>query len=302
MVVHFGAHKTGTTVIQSALRDNADTLATRGIGVIEPRHPVMSEIRLGAANRRLAAKGAVRDEPDTFVPLVATAERTGHPVVVVSHEALLGPQLPRPGYAEGVPMYGFAPGRFRTLRDTTTAPIRAVIYIRGQAGFLRSQYAQWLKKGIPLDFEAWLDTLDLEALSWRPVVEAAAEAFGRDQVVIKGFQLSAIGVERHVGEFFTEVVGTAAPTGELEIRNPNLSLSATGVRLARAVADVPLEIADRRVVAAFLASRFAMSEGREPFDPLAPVVKDRLAALYDAENEAILAEFGGPSDAGRPLR
>ncbi len=302
MVVHFGAHKTGTSVIQSALRDRAEALAAAGIGVIEPRHPVFREMRIGAANRHLASAGGASERPETFEPLVRAAESMGQPVVVVSHEGLLGPQLPRPGSAEGEPLYGSAPQRFPALRDATASPIRAVIYIRGQAGFLRSQYSQWLKKGIALDFEPWLEMVDLEALSWRPIVDAAAEAFGRDRVLVKPFQLAAIGVRQHVAEFFSEALRTALPDGELEIRNPNMSLSAIGIQVARAIADVPLEPADRRTVAAFLSNKFAMAEGREPFDPLSPSVKERLASRYDAENRAIIAEYGPPSDADRPIR
>ncbi len=300
--MHFGAHKTGTSVIQSALRQHADALRAAGIGVIEPRHRAFREMRIGACNRRLAESGPAGDGPGTFDPLIRAAEGLEQPVVAISHEALLGPQLPRPGFAVGAPLYGFAPRRFPALRDATTAPVRAVIYIRGQAGFLRSQFSQWLKKGIPLDFEPWLDTVDLDALSWRPIVDAAAETFGRERVLVKPFQLSAIGVEQHVAEFFSEALHTEAPAGGIEVRNPNLSLSATGVRLARAVADVPLDPADRRLVAAFLSSRFAMTESRDPFDPLSQAVKDRLAARYDAENRAIVAELGSPSDADRPIR
>ncbi len=300
--MHFGAHKTGTSVIQSAMRQHADALGAAGIGVIEPRHRAFREMRIGACNRRLARNGATSDPPGTFDPLDRAAEALGQPVVVISHEGLLGPQLPRPGYAEGAPLYGFAPRRFPALQDAMGAPVRAIIYIRGQAGFVRSQYSQWLKKGIPLDFEPWLEGLDLDALSWRPVVDAAAETFGRDRVLVKPFQLGAIGVDQHVAEFFSEALHTEAPAGGVEITNPNRSLSATGIRLARALADVPLDPDDRRLVAAFLAAKFAMAESREPFDPLSPAVKEQLAARYDAENRAIVAEFGSPSDADRPIR
>ncbi len=299
--MHFGAHKTGTSVIQSALRDRATGLAAAGIGVIEPRHPVFPEMRLGAANRHLADDRAARERSKTFKPLVRAAKALAQPVVVISHEGLLGPQLPRPGSAEGQPLYGSARVRFSALRDATRSPIRAVIYIRGQAGFLRSQYSQWLKKGIVLDFEPWIELIDLDALSWRPIIDAAAETFGRDRVLVKSFSLPAIGMHQHVTEFFSEALHTDVPGGQLEIRNPNISLSATGIRLARAIADVPLEPADRHAVAGFLSKRFAMAEGREPFDPLSQAVKDRLAARYDEENRAIIAEYGPPSDADRPI-
>ncbi len=301
VICHVGAHKTGTTLVQSALRDHRNELMAAGYALIHPRHAIVTRTRMTAAGHCLAVHGSAPGFIGRYRQLMQVAERLPADHVLISHEALLGNALPLPGDRHSSSLYAQAEPMMQLLRDASERPMRLVVYIRAQAGFLASVLGQWgLWKNV--DHEGLLRLTQAEQLSWRPAVEAAVRVFGRDRVVVKSFQVAELGPHGHVDEFLWDALGYRRPPGSepWEGRQSNRSPSALGVELARLMQRYDVDPDQKRAINRFVKETFPSAEG-EKYDPIDDDTKARLADLYDADNAALLKEYGPPSEAGRAV-
>ncbi len=178
VVLHLGAHKTGTSVVQKFMRDRprqmellrlaavprSFTNEVIGWGAVPSEHPErLRDAVLETARRRLPIAGGVR-LPAALVGVLGSAPRT----VIVSHENALG----RPFGPRGSALYPYsadcANGLARSVGDLTQ---RVVYYLRSQEEFLESYYLQTVHQGGTATFDAWLSTKDTTASpgsrSWR---------------------------------------------------------------------------------------------------------------------------------------
>ena len=92
-------------------------------------------------------------------------------VLFGSNEKTMGRPFPQGG--NGV-LYARGPGNIAALAAAIGDGVRPKIFlsIRPQHEFLESFYLQTIHEGRHRPFDAWLSAVDLNALSWRPVVDA----------------------------------------------------------------------------------------------------------------------------------
>lgn len=167
---HVGAHKTGTSLVQRHLERRPDIYRGHGVDFI------------------------IRDEMSRLV--------SWGRALFGSYENLIG----RP-FAAGQPgLYPSAGRNLAALAEITdslgtTVTTTVFLSVRRQSEFLGSLYLQAVSEGSSRPFGDWLTTVDLDRLSWRPLVTSTVELFGIEQVEIVDSRLVKSGQGGYVGRF-----------------------------------------------------------------------------------------------------
>lgn len=271
VVFHVGAHKTGTSLLQKYMRDNVQTLR---------RHRIYYLSR-SAMNDYVGWGDRLLRDPE---PL---ARKMGHmlaipwfKVLIASHENTLG----RPLVKGGAHLYPRAAEIIDAL-GRLLRPHRPKIFlsIRPQEQFLESYYLQSIHEGRHQPFEAWLERIDLDAISWTPIVDKLFDTFGREQVEIVDFRLIKEGQQAYVTHFFTRI--HPRYTFEIEytsMRNP--SISDKGLRMALAANPHLKSGEERKLMRKFLQKHFSNVRYPRPVlfsDEQKQWLRDRYGAEYE---------------------
>ena len=251
IAVHVGAHKTGTSLIQKYMRDKPDQLEPFGVRVISR----------GDTNTLIGWGKALIDTPRLFsARLDEECAEDGAHYVIASHENTLG----RPHLPSGEHLYPEAATRVAALaailRDRDA---RVIIYLRPQAAFLESYYLQLVQQGGSLTFDQWLDRVDFDRVSWRPVVEMLRDSMGPERVAIGDFEEIRAGQDPFLSGFFRRVDPAIKVQPKYSARR-NLSISDKGLRIALA-ANPHLRTPDeKKRMRAFLQKHFSNAKYPRP--------------------------------------
>lgn len=244
VVYHLGAHKTGSSLLQKFMRDNPEELRRRRI-VYLPRGEMNDHVGWGKKLLR---------HPEQLESRIAEAlGGRWYRTLVTSHENTLGP----PFKAGAAHLYPRGPEIVAQLaRALERWPSRVVLYIRPQDEFVESYYLQRIHQGHCLSFAEWLEELDLDGLSWRPVVDALVASFGADRVEVVDFGLIQRGQNEFIADFFRRV----DPDARLEpdykpVRNA--SISDKGLRIALAANKHLRSDWERKALRKFLQAHFS---------------------------------------------
>ncbi|MGH3098007.1 MAG: hypothetical protein ACRDMV_18655 [Streptosporangiales bacterium] len=277
---HVGAHKTATSLLQKYMRDNRELLRKHGIYYMSRT----------ATNRYIGWGDKLVADPDAVSALVQRPLRVPwFRLLVVSHENTLG----RPFTDGGAHLYPRAPKLIDALAGALPRNrAKVVLSIRPQDELLESYYLQSVHEGGHLSFAAWLDRLDLDTLSWTPLVDKLYERFGRDRVEVLDFRLLAGGQDAYIRAFFARI----DPRHPFDIeysprRNP--SISEKGLRMALAANPQLRSSTERRLMRRFLQSHFSNVRYPRPA-LLTDEQRAWLRERYDGEYEQIVA--GGPGE------
>ena len=277
VVFHVGAHKTGTSLLQKFMRDNNTTLRRNRIYYLSR----------SAMNDYVGWGDKLLNDPE---PLARKMRQTllipWFNVLIASHENTLG----RPLRKGGAHLYPRAPEVIDALGALLEHHRPKIFFsIRPQEQFLESYYLQSIHEGRHQTFQEWLDKIDLDALSWKPVVDALRATFGAEQVEIIDFRSIKQGQQAYVRQFFTRI----DPRYSFEIeysamRNP--SISDKGLQMALAANPHLNSGEERKLMRKFLQKHF--SNTRYP----RPVLfsGDQRRALHDRYEGEYEALVGGP--------
>jgi hypothetical protein len=273
VVYHLGAHKTGSSLLQKYLRDNPQVLDDHGL--IYLSRSEMNEC-VGWGKRLI-------HQPEILAERIA-ALLAGHheATLVTSHENTLGPPL-KP---DGAHLYPRGPEIVAHLAGVLDRwPSRVLLYLRPQDEFLESYYLQRIHQGGHLTFAAWLEQVDLEALSWRPVVDALTEHFGPEGVDVVDFGLIRAGQDAFLADFLRRIDPTLEITPSYApIRNP--SISGKGLRIALAANKHLRSDVERKAMRVFLQRYFSNRTFARPV-LLSEEQKAQLQARYGEEYRAL---------------
>lgn len=272
---HVGAHKTGTSVVQSYLRDNSRRLQRQHLYYVH--RSAMNEY-VGWGDKLLA------DTAPLSRKLQQVLRIPWFRVVIASHENTLG----RPFTADAPGLYPHATAVIPALHRALT-PFRSKVFlsIRPQVEFVESYYLQLIHQGGSQTFDEWVAGVDLEALSWRPIVDALREAFGPEQVEILDFRQVQRDQQAYLRDFFRRIDPALSVDGSLPaVRNP--SISEKGLRLALAANPHLQSHTERRLMRVFLQDNFSNIDYPRP-RLLSEEQKQHLHDRYDAEYEALVA-------------
>jgi len=273
VVVHVGAHKTATSLVQKFLRDEPQQAIPRGLRYISRAET--NEL-IGWGDKVVAAPSLLRTR------IGEECCTTGARYVFVSHENTLG----EPFVAGQPGLYSDAArcvkGLAKALRGFDA---RIVLSIRPQAEFLESYYLQSIHEGGHLTFNEWLAGIDVDSISWLPVVEAITSAIGVDRLVIVDFRDLRLGQDAFLRGFFER----AMPGLEIDphydtVRNP--SISAKGLQMALAMNQHLADAHERKAARKFLQQHFSNRKYDRPV-LLSDEQRARLSARYDEEYDML---------------
>lgn len=241
---HLGAHKTASSLLQKYLRDEPEVL--RRHRLVYLGRSEMNDL-VGWGKRLLT-------RPELLEARIGELlAQPGAHTLVASHENTLGPPL-KPGADH---LYPRGPDIVEQLAHTLAAwSSRVLLYLRPQDEFLESYYLQRIHQGDVRSFHDWLDELDLEQLSWRPVVAALHERFGPEQVEIVDFGRIRAGQDRFLADFLRRIDPAIDEIPDYRpVRNP--SISEKGLRIALAANPHLRSDWERKAMRRFLQRHFS---------------------------------------------
>jgi hypothetical protein len=190
LVLHIGGAKCGSTAIQGVLRENAATL--RSLAVLVPGLALDLESPVHGHQVRFLAKTVdLADGPEVVNRRLWTLRRhmddSGLKTLVVSAENLINqnkyPQL-------------FA-GAERIFDE-----VRIIAYVRRQDDYFTSGWQQWGLKAYP-SMRAYLDARIGKEADWSAQLLPWDHLFGRESIVVRRFQRSALVNRDVVADFFS---------------------------------------------------------------------------------------------------
>lgn len=251
MAYHLGAHKTGSSLLQKYMRDSPDVLRRHRM-VYLSRSEMNGLVGWG---KRLLTRPELLG--DRIAELIADRRCA---TLVASHENTLGPPL-KPDAAH---LYPRGPEIAEQLaRVLDPWPARVILYIRPQDEFVESYYLQRIQQGDHVTFEAWLEQVDLDALSWRPVIAALHQHFGADRVEVVDFGRIRAGQNAFIADFFRRIDPTLDLSPDYRpVRNA--SISDKGLRIALAANKHLRTDVERKAMRRFLQRHFSNRTAPRP--------------------------------------
>ena len=271
--LHIGAHKTGTTAIQSMLRAEFrrlrwfsfyyDRRFYRLGKVLARRSPLPHRER---EELRREVNGWLRARPE--------------PNIIASSEALFGDLF----------------ASYSNIQDVAEDikaileghDVRIVACIRRQDEFIQSVYHQHTKRGGTLRFDAFLRTHDVHAYRWNELLARYVRVFGRDAISVLSyqdvFQTSTAVLERLFPPLAARGFRSIARPA---VRNPSLSLK--GIEIAIRCNDV-LNAQEQRTLRRFLQKTFDQRRG-DKHTLFSDEQRRELLDFYASSNQQCIDEF-----------
>jgi hypothetical protein len=282
VVIHVGAHKTGTSLVQKYFRDNPEITEALGIAQISRTDgDVLVDWGQFLHERPEALRSRLEEE---------AAKRPS--LILFSHENTLGqPFLPdRPG------LYPDASRNAKALAGICDGfETHVVFYVRPMADFLESYYIQTVQEGLVHSFADWYGSLTGSTL-WSPVVEALEGAFGADRVIVGDFAEMSAGQNQFLRQFMTRTGIPQPPSVKYRpIRNP--SISARGLEIAFDINQYLHNDDERMLVRRFLQKHFSNQKedrARPMPEELRRSITDGAAAEYERLAARAAADLASP--------
>lgn len=272
-VLHVGAHKTGTSLIQKFFRDKVAPACELPIAYVSRSD----------TNKLIGWGQHLEDNPDRLSSRLEGELRTKE-YVLVSHENTLG----RP-FKEGEPGLYPEAARLSAALAGISLPFDPIVvfYIRPLADFVESYYLQTIHQGATHSFDEWYAGIDAAQLKWSRVVDALQAAFGAERVVIADFGEISEGQNEFLARFFRRT-GLPAPS-ELDYRPVrNASVSTVGLELALKINPYLETTKQRRAARDFLQQNFSNVSG-ERARPMTAAVRQELDDQTATEYDSLVA-------------
>lgn len=265
-IMHVGAHKTGTSLIQKYFRDKMMLLG---------ESPV-SYIARSDTNKLIGWGQHLTEHPDRLRSRLET-ELAHSPQVFVSHENTLGHP-----FVDGKPgLYPDAQELAKALASITLDLDPCVaFYIRPMADYVESFYLQTVHQGAVHSFDEWYATVDPATLSWQPIVDVLDDTFGAERVVVGDFGTISAGQNEFLIHFM-ERCGLPVPNTVDYRPVRNASVSARGLEIALKINPHLENIDERRSTRKFLQDNFSNVTGERARPMPAPVRVDLDARTAD---------------------
>lgn len=278
IVVHIGAHKTGSTLMQHVLGANKWLLLSQGTRVLARRNVTTY---IGRPSSQSAPDGLGQ-----FLerPLSRMCRR-----IIITDERLLGGVYALrwgcPGLYPGAPLYL---DHLRQQLDSFR--VRILLCIRPVHEFVESWYAQTVMMGSKKTFADFWSRMQPASLSWRMVCEQVVKRFGRENFSLVDFRLIRKGTPFLI-EALAAKLGVKLHFAEAQDWKQNTRLSGAGLAIALAGNRTLTSSSDRLRLRQFLQEHFTRNHQSAPI-LFSPEQREHLDNLWSAEYEDLVREYG----------
>jgi hypothetical protein len=244
--LHAGTHKSGTTYLQNFLQSNEYALAVEGLYV-----PIAGRVSpSGHHNIAWELTGDTRYDPihGTVSDLLEELSSVSASRACVSSEDF--------EYLYGNPQ---ALKTFRSRLNEIGYAVKVLFYLRPQAEYAESLYAEFVRHGFTLDFPEFLELFAASKLKKCPTSDYSvllnpfAEVFGTDNLIVRRFW-NARGPDRILVDFLSQMLpGSECGRGKYRVNSfrENVSIPFSQVfqlfvrnNLARTSTIVPVDPVD----------------------------------------------------------
>jgi hypothetical protein len=274
VILHIGAHKTGTSLVQKYFRDRAGDFVNSRV----------TAVSRSDTNRLIGWGEVLLEKPGRIRRRIEAEQRSEPDAIVISHENTLG----RPFVDGRSAVYPDAAELSKALAAAVDGiDARAVFYVRPMADFVESYYLQTVHEGAWHSFEEWFETVDLEQLTWTPVIEAIEDAFGASNTVIGDFTEVKEGQEEFLRRFMVRTQVPLPPKVHYKPRR-NASVSQVGLEIARSINPHLQTREQRSATRKFLQEHFSNATG-ERARPMPPDVRAEIERRTADEYAALAA-------------
>ncbi len=253
IILHFGAHKTGTSLLQKFMRDRASEINEASIFAISRSE---TNTLLGWGDQFVKNLSNLTNRIDSI-------SDNGFKYIVASHENALG----HPFIDGGKSLYPSASELIGKYRDYLSPyDVHFVFYIRDTADFLESYYIQTVQEGSGKSFRKWLQSYgDFEYLSWRPLVEAIKLANFNSYSIINFSDSIRQGQKQFIAQFLSTFMEDTANLPEIDYNaNRNISVGSLGLKLLKACNKHVTTAEERKLLRKFFQANFNNTKYEKP--------------------------------------
>lgn len=194
LYVHIGTHKTGSTAIQSALKDSAPRLLEENICWV-PFLPIHDVKYISSFDTAMVAdcRQFVRDE-------IAKAGAHDDAKLVMSDEDLSG--HPLTGYDNA----SITADLLRAVTDGYDT--RIVLYVRRQDSFIESLYTQRMYRSEDSSFAEFMQRIGEASYDWCRLADTFAARFGTDRIIVRLYDRKQLPEAHSLVHGFADVIGS----------------------------------------------------------------------------------------------
>lgn len=294
LYLHLGAHKTATTFLQNVLKHNEAALEARGVArvKIQPRHLFWHFLRDGDREAYKKRRRTLGRKLKTF--------DQDWPNAVLTSETMFGTS----DLDSADRLYPNADMALRVLSQLTEGMDRKVIfYVRRQDDFIEASFInrlQTLATSIHLDhtklladdswsnFDSYLQSFDVTALSWLNLAERMATHFGAQNLIIRPFETIRRGREGYARDFLAPMCDTAGLDFAPDVYE-NRSFSAPA--MAEFLRLAPLQdFQDLRALRLRLQEEYPNTDHPRP-TLLSPEQRSQIRAMHQDSNADLFDRF-----------
>lgn len=284
---HVGAHKTATTYMQSRLRVNRERLRSEGVDFIDlwARTPALMQYR--AKFRRLiesdvADERSILDLSGQLRAIVEEGASSSNALVVLSYENILG------GFdltQRGAPYPNAAIAIRHIIEAFSDCRVRIFLSIRSLDRFLESGYLQRVTtRRETRTFKQYLNQVDLQALSWLPLVRAAKSVVGSEDLLLWEYE-SFFSDEPAIWNALLDSSNAEEALVNLA-KKSNYSLSAKGLKYMRSVNKVATA-EDAKKFRNFVKQNFGCQTGLKSPKLLRDASRRQLIDIYERDRKEL---------------
>lgn len=182
------------------------------------------------------------------------------------------------------------------LKASWDGPMKVILYTKNQIAFAESVYLQQYHLGNTTPFDAFLERLNPEEMSWLRVAQEIEAAVGRENMVIRPYEsIKRLGAEAYFRDFVANI----------GIRNPDRcgipkAVLNDGRASNRSFSDVALKIAEqsyplltaqeRTKMRQFLQKNFS-NKTHDAAHPMSPEQRSEFRARFAAENAQLFETY-----------
>ncbi|WP_140162447.1 hypothetical protein [Billgrantia desiderata] len=295
LFLHIGAHKTASSLLQTALKSNQEVLKKNQLDVVFRAQVINTKFQ---ALLDLLSKGETVNPQELQASLKEVLSSKTLDKCLVTNEDLFS-SIKINDFYQNI-KYSLA----NLKAVAKDCDIKVILYVRNQADYVESVYTQYIHLGRPISFDEYRSLGNFENLSWYRVVCDIAEAVGKENVIVKPFEtLKHVSADDFFRDFMSTIEvanleGLVWPSNIETSRGANRSYSKLAIEIANLVNPL-LDKKERQLLRKFLQENFSTAT-HERAQFLSLEEREELKKIHSSDNKKLF-EIYIPKQNGKLL-